>query len=355
MTSKFEPFQESPSLVIGLAGPIGSDIDYIEQCLCDALNGFNYIYHQIKITTLMLDINCDMDVDESNFITRYDTKIRYANKLRELFGEDILATITISAISKIDPKTKATHRERFGDAFVIRQLKTPDESRLLRKVYGKQFVQISIYSSDLFRIERISAQIRIDSKGTIDESTATMQATKLIARDQKEDEDYGQNLRDVFPMGDVFINSGNKTEASFQINRFFDALFGSNEVSQTREEYGMYTAKSASLRSSGLSRQVVAAIFSNTGDIVSLGTNEVPKAGGGTYWTSETPDARDFQKGYDPNEVNKIEVFSDLIKRMVEDKFLCDDLLEIGEAQQIVEKMLSLKDKKDIKIHVLWI
>ena len=315
----------------------------------DTLNGFKYTNHKIKITSLMLEFECGIRIDETSFYTRYDTKIRYANTLRKKYGEDILAAIAISAITKVDPRLKAPNNDKSGDAFIIRQLKTPEEVRLLRSVYGKQFIQISVYAHEQQRIERISAQIRIDSKGTADESAATKLASKLIATDQKEEEDYGQNLRDVFPLGDVFINSSNKVEASHQINRFFDALFGSNEVSPTREEYGMYLAKTASLRSSDLSRQVGAAIFSKGGDIVSLGSNEVPKAGGGTYWTAETPDARDFQKGYDPNEINKIEVFSDLIKRMAEDKLLNAELMNVGKEQAIVDKLLSMNEGKRYK------
>jgi deoxycytidylate deaminase len=47
-------------------------------------------------------------------------------------------------------------------------------------------------------------------------------------------------------------------------------------------EYGLFLAKAAALRTLDLSRQVGAAIFSDKGEIIALGANEVPKAGGGT-------------------------------------------------------------------------
>jgi cytidine deaminase len=110
----------------------------------------------------------------------------------------------------------------------------------------------------------------------------------------------------------------------------------------------MYLAKSASLRSLDLSRQVGAAIFSEDNTVISLGSNEVPKAGGGTYWTSDG-DARDFRKGYDPNELNKREVFADLIKRLLEDEFLSAELLDLKTPHLVVEKLLNLKEGASYK------
>ena len=63
--------------------------------------------------------------------------------------------------------------------------------------------------------------------------------------------------------------------------RFFRSFFGANNVSPTREEYGMYMAKTASLRSLDLSRQIGAAIFTQKGEVITLGSNEVPRQGGG--------------------------------------------------------------------------
>jgi hypothetical protein len=72
----------------------------------------------------------------------------------------------------------------------------------------------------------------------------------------------------------------------------------------------MYIAKSASLRTADLSRQVGAAIFSEDGEVISLGSNEVPKAGGGTYWTDDPKDARDYKSGFDPNDIRQREIIS---------------------------------------------
>lgn len=74
----------------------------------------------------------------------------------------------------------------------------------------------------------------------------------------------------------------------------------------------MFLAKAAALRSVDLSRQVGAAIFSSTGEVISLGSNEVPKAHGGTYWTSEKYDDRDFKRNKDSNFKRKKEILLEL-------------------------------------------
>jgi deoxycytidylate deaminase len=129
-----------------------------------------------------------------------------------------------------------------------------------------------------------------------------------------------------------------------KITRFVDALFGRNDISPSKDEYGMYAAKSAALRSADLSRQVGAALFSVDGELVTQGCNEVPKAFGGTYWDTEKPDHRDITKGYDPNEFHKREILRDLIERLRSRKFLSTSLTSIGSDTQIVSALIAKQD-----------
>lgn len=98
------------------------------------------------------------------------------------------------------------------------------------------------------------------------------------------------------------------------MNRFCDLLFGSNKISPNKHEYGMFAAKAAALRTLDLSRQVGAAIFTDGGEIISMGSNEVPQAGGGTYWSDgvEGIDDRDFQRQHDANDRRKSQLLSEL-------------------------------------------
>lgn len=75
----------------------------------------------------------------------------------------------------------------------------------------------------------------------------------------------------------------------------------------------MFIAKAAALRTLDLSRQVGAAIFSHEGEIISIGSNEVPKGDGGTYWSDDNYDDREYKRGEDSNDRRKKEILSEIV------------------------------------------
>lgn len=126
-------------------------------------------------------------------------------------------------------------------------------------------------------------------------------------------------------------------------------FFGDNHVTPTHDEYGMYMAKSASLRSSDLSRQVGAAIFLDSGEIATLGCNEVPKAGGGTYWMGDLPDGRDFVQGHDPNERHKVALLVDIVDRLKKSSALAERFQEIESPYSIAKALLQETGAESIR------
>jgi cytidine deaminase len=73
-----------------------------------------------------------------------------------------------------------------------------------------------------------------------------------------------------------------------------------------------------------------------------------------TYWTGDAADSRDFRQGHDPNDLNKIEIFADIIGLLAEDNRLSDDLLKLNSPKEIVENLLSgEKGKKYQKSRVM--
>jgi len=159
----------------------------------------------------------------------------------------------------------------------MHQFKRKEEVDLLRNIYGRLFFQFSVYSSRRKRAEYLAHRFAEDA-GNSDFTSFVGEAEKLIRLDESQvTSKYGQRVRDVFHLADFIINRDIETNESEQINRFVDLIFGRNDISPTRIEYGMYMAKAAALRSLDLSRQVGAAIFSQSAEIISLGCNEVPK------------------------------------------------------------------------------
>ena len=121
----------------------------------------------------------------------------------------------------------------------------------------------------------------------------------------------------------------------------------------------MYAAKSASLRSSDLSRQVGAAIFTDDGELITQGCNEVPKAFGGTYWDLEAPDWRDVKLGYDPNENLKRELLRDLFERLLNADMLSDKAKSMGTPLELIshltKKIRSPEERSQMAIDGLGI
>ncbi|MGT2467268.1 deaminase [Mesorhizobium atlanticum] len=125
----------------------------------------------------------------------------------------------------------------------------------------------------------------------------------------------GKEVAKIFHDADFIVNKDiSNPDVSSQIKRFFELLFSANFHTPSKMEYGMFAAKSAALRTADLSRQVGAAIFSSRGEVIALGSNEVPKAGGGTYWPDEHNDDREFKRGHDSNDARKREILNEILK-----------------------------------------
>jgi cytidine deaminase len=347
----------APELVFGIVAPIGVDLDLISEVLTQTLREMDYDAHEFRLTSLMREIPTGMSIAPTPYVQSYRDRIAYANDVRRLLGDDALATLAISAIRAFradEWERRSTqiasdlaeghvpdgkHAEEAplpSQAYIIRQFKRPEEVSLLRSVYGRQFILVSAYTPQETRRRRIEERERQSRGGLISELDAHSLAYALVTQDAKEAQDeHGQNVRDAFPLGDVFIDATSRSTCETTIRRFVHLLFGSNEITPTHDEYGMYMAKSASLRSSDLSRQVGAAIFRESGEVATLGCNEVPKAGGGTYWSGDPSDRRDFVAGYDPNEQRKIELLVDLLDRLQKGQHLSADLMSILDPYEI--------------------
>jgi len=154
------------------------------------------------------------------------------------------------------------------------------------------------------------------------------QIEELIRIDEYERPEFGQRFRDTFHLADSFIAvsaselGADKTKQ--QLNRFLDLLFGSRIITPTRDEYGMYLAHAAALRSASLARQVGASIVNPDGDILGIGSNEVPKFGGGSYWeydpvhpnAADLVDGRDHVRGNDSNDEMQRKLMAEVLQEL---------------------------------------
>ncbi len=311
-----------PELIFGIAGPIGVNVDLVQQEISKELVKVGYTGIDIKLTDELFRY-CPPTAKPKgqNFFDVTIHKIQHANRVcRENEDASFMARLAIWAILRERGARSGKFNKVLNKtAFILRQLKRKDEVDLLRKVYGKQFVLVSAYGSIEERTQCISNKLT-DTMPTNTKSTdVASRASQLIAQDASEDEDpFGQDMRDTFHRGDVFVDGITADKTNRNISRFVEAFFGRTSIAPSKIEYGMYAAKSASLRSSDLSRQVGVAIFSAQGELITQGCNEVPKAKGGTYWDLETPDYRDVKLGRDPNDSLKKRILRELFERLLD-------------------------------------
>lgn len=379
------PMIRFPELVIGIAGPIGVDIDAIEEGITEALRTVSYETATIKITDEIKDIPSSKKKPSKNDFSKVmNFKMDHASELCRVREDPaFLMRVAVAAIrrerasfvdagkglaqagddSETDEEdgvygppppvafvqVSSTDKVAHQVAYIVRQLKRTEEVALMRRVYGRQFILVSAYGSEGDRLEILKEKISKTTPLNTKANTIAFRAQELMDRDADEEGDEcGQHLRDTFHLADVFIDGISKSAMAETLGRFFNALFGLNSTAPNKWEYGMYCAKSASLRSTDLSRQVGAAVFSPEGELIVQGCNEVPKAFGGTYWDGEEPDHRDISLGKDPNEEIKREIVRDLLERLD-----AAELLKMaGKSKMDIDDLIdhltaSKKDAKD--------
>jgi deoxycytidylate deaminase len=307
-----------PELFFGLVAPVGVDLTDSIVYLEAKLRSLGFITKQIKVTSVFSELNKKLPLDitlaEKPTETRYESYISYGDAVRTRLDED--AFFAATSIAKIIKErlelNLATGPER--TAYIVHQFKRREEIELMRLVYGRLFFQISVYDKRHVRVDTLARKIA-SSHNSSDHNLYRPEAERLVEKDEDERlNPHGQRVGDIFHEADYIINTGiNNNTAANQINRLLELIFGSNIISPTKMEYGLYMAKAASLRSLDLSRQVGAAVFSKQGEILTLGSNEVPKGTGGTYWCDDPFDDRDYKRGIDSNFKRKMEILRELL------------------------------------------
>lgn len=322
-----------PELVFGLVGPVGVDLDPVIEILTRELRIPGYRAKSIRLSK-QLEKFFGSDYSKEPEHQRITSLMNEGTRLRETSGRgDAVALLGVAEIGRVRQDEWAGSEEK--NAYILRSLKHPHEVQTLRQVYGKGFFLISVYSPREVRVsalaERISKSAYGNSKG------ARMHAEAIVERDElEENKSLGQDVKDAFPLADLFVDARNRHALEAQITRFVQMLFGNVFHTPTRDEHGMYHARSAAFRSADLNRQVGAAITRPEGDLVVVGCNDVPKAGGDLYWPGDKTDARDFHKGVDASADQRTQAIGELIER-----FRTNGLLSDTAAKESTSKLVK--------------
>ncbi len=336
---------DAPEIVFGLVGAVGTDLDLISRCLSQALADFSYTCAPIQLSKLMHDVPADpwKSLPENPAYERYFEHMTGGNKFRGLLKRgDALAMLAVAAIREMRHEKNGNAKLPLPrHAYVLKSLKHPAEVKTLRNIYGPSFYLLAAYSPREVR-KRNLAQKLAESEYSLQPNQFFEKAERLMKRDESEREtdDLGQNVQDSFPLADVFVDATNPDQAKRSILRFLDLLFGTAIHTPSKDEYAMFHAQAASLRSAALSRQVGATIATKAGDVVAIGTNEVPKAGGGLYWCDDDQDMRDFRLGYEVSDKIKRRVLGDVIRRFQDRGWLTEEKKKL-KVEELVEQAFS--------------
>lgn len=240
------------------------------------------------------------------------------NNLREKARDNSILALGVAAkINEIRPKHDSKPLPIKKRAFIINSIKHPDEVHRLRQIYSNGFFLIGVHADEKRRHNYLTNNLGIENN----------QASSLISRDADESKKNGQHTRDAFHLSDFFVHyDGNADKFQNDVWRILDLIFGKPFVTPTFDEFAMFMAFSASLRSADLSRQV-GAVIARDKNIVSTGANDVPKSGGGLYWSEynnegteimDVEDGRDYKRGEDSNAIEKQKII-DAISKCIPD------------------------------------
>lgn len=364
-------------IVIGIAGPAGTDLTGLAQTIKEKLSPFGYRCREIRVSELIKS-HCvesvQAEISKAKHGDMVGLLMNAGDALRKQARRgDALIPLVVSSI--------CTARKHFFDSknpeynvgvqipefpeclqdlpasracYIINSLKHPAEVKELRRVYGKKFILISGFSSKQERMANLCEKIA-KSYNSTQNDRFIQEANDLIDLDAKRPgEKLGQSLRDTFPLADFFVRvSGDYYR---EVERFIDLFFGSPYITPRISEFYMFEARAKSYRSADLSRQVGAVIVDTANDLVSSGCNEVPVAGGGSYWPDEDVrfDNRDYKTGRDYNAVKKYEIIEEFIEFLSSEKIInIENSQSVSDAIERIIVGPSAEKFKDLRVSSL--
>src|ERR1700676_5449961 len=235
-SSSFEQIT-NPELVFGIVGPIGTDLDAVITALSAALQEVEYKHKLIHLTQHMEAPKIRTKINASSYFDRYMSLIKYANEYRRVANDPAaLAGLSLIRLMKARLEVSTSIAEpALGHAYIVRQFKRPEEIELMRRVYGRKFIQVSVFGSEADRRSVLISKIRQFDSAPKSDAECERQAIELIDVDNNQvDDENGQRVSDAFYLGDVFVDGINPKKAEETIRRFIKALFGDNRISPNK-------------------------------------------------------------------------------------------------------------------------
>lgn len=351
VTSYIKSFR-SNELIIGLCGAIGAGVKSLKEQLCISLKDQGYKVVDIRLSKLISNYYPKLEKELLN-LSGYDRYSRFQNlgdELRKNNGNYFLAQVAIEDIKYNRDKLNNINGDNESVdvgvdkiAYILDQIKHPEEIALLKEVYNKNFYVVGLLRNESER-----------KKNLKEEGIDNQNITKLIERDRKDTDKWGQQVEKSIQLSDYFIrNIDTKGNLTYSVERFIKLIHGIGHLTPKVDETGMYYAFSASLRSACLSRQVGASICDKDGNVLSTGCNDVPKAGGGLYQSESETDKRCYNKGGKCYNDSHKKILKDQIMKLLSENGITDSrkvselIMSQTKAESIIEYSRAVHAEMD--------
>jgi cytidine deaminase len=342
-------------LVLGLVYGSGAEAEPFQTLLGDTLQRYGYELRTIHLSDYLAPMLGNVEFKRERPDATRELQ-NMGDRLRKCTGKkEILALLGVFLLVS---KRQSDSNDGRRVAWLLRSLKRPEEVQALRTLYGPRFILFALHVPEPLRLA--SAEKRWQRWANVTNVRFEEEATKDIRRDEQDPGvDYGQSVRETFAEADFFVDGRSKSRLEHTLPRTVRIMFGEPFEPPERDEQAMYHAFTAGLRSAEMGRQVGAAIVHPRGEILAVGANEVPSAGGGLYWSPDEPDGRDFadEPAIDSNTLWQRRISRELLVRMRRTNWLnADRATDLGDdAYDIDEDELDeyLKDVKPTRFSSL--
>lgn len=278
----------------------------------------------------------DLGIDPTKWAQPFD---RYQELFRAgaAFRKETEAgdAVAIEAIRSLHEHRRREGRQRArelgrrGVAYLFRNLMTPGEARRLRRLYGRKLFILAVFSSEEQRRGHLATNLAnhdpVRARDLQPEAAQLLRLERghlppneeldLAAAEHK----YRVNIPATWQYADLYLDITDTHRMADQIERLVELVFRHPFRTPRPDEVGMAEAFGGALESANLARPVGASIVGPHGELIAIGTNNVPRPGGGIYRGGIAPDHRDHTAGWmhDPSDRNRRGILLDLVERLL--------------------------------------
>lgn len=333
-------------IIIGLCGPIGSNISYVADRISEITHDkYDYEVKIIKLSDFIKQ-KTTVTATPSRYAEYLNELIDNGNQMRKENDANVLAQLAISEIvvkrELIKQASKVDAFKSHRTCYIINSIKNKEELELFRMIYGSLFYFIGVFAN-------VEQRIRfLEKKGM-----SLPDIHLLIDRDSGEELKTGQQVTDTFMEADFFLRLEETTTSYLdkKLERFLALMFNAEISTPSAHETAMYHAFAAAGNSACLSRQVGASITDASGNILGVGWNDVPKAGGHVYCFEESDPLSVKDKRCMNIEAGKC--FNDDEKRIIRhnlvDQLVKEGILETANKEKAIDVIRKSRIKELIE------